>query len=109
MDMASMTAEWLTPLRAGIGEFRAQVSLIPLRGSSGDLRYSLSIRLSAMRFPSLPISTSWLTRPEGLRAEAIRESLGLRSKGMPRILKEGVATKRLKFKGEKRARTYFAA
>jgi hypothetical protein len=46
---------------------------------------------------------------EGLRAEQIRAELGLQSKEMPRILKEGVATKKLKTKGQKRATTYFAA
>jgi hypothetical protein len=46
---------------------------------------------------------------EGLRAEQIRAALGLQAKEMPRILKEGLATKKLKTKGQKRATTYFAA
>jgi len=46
---------------------------------------------------------------EGLRAEAIREELGLQSKELPRILKQGLSTRRLKSKGQKRATTYFAA
>jgi hypothetical protein len=45
---------------------------------------------------------------EGLRAEQIRAELGLQAKEMPRILKEGLATKKLKTKGQKRATTYFA-
>jgi hypothetical protein len=45
---------------------------------------------------------------EGMRAEPIRESLGLEAKEMPRVLKEGLATKKLKSKGQKRATTYFA-
>ncbi len=46
---------------------------------------------------------------DGLRAEQIRAELGLQAKEMPRILKEGLATKKLKAKGQKRATTYFAA
>ena len=44
----------------------------------------------------------------GLRAEQIRTSLGLQSKEMPRVLKEGLATKMLSKKGQKRATVYFA-
>jgi hypothetical protein len=44
----------------------------------------------------------------GLRAEEIRAKLDLESKQLPRVLKEGLATKRLSKKGEKRATTYFA-
>ena len=45
---------------------------------------------------------------DGLRAEEIRTNLGMLSKEMPRILKEGVSTKKLSTKGQKRATTYFA-
>jgi hypothetical protein len=44
----------------------------------------------------------------GLRAEQIRVELRMQPKEMPRVLKEGVSTKRLKTKGQKRATTYFA-
>jgi hypothetical protein len=44
----------------------------------------------------------------GLRAEQIRKQLGLQSKEMPRILKEGLAKKKLKAKGQKRATAYSA-
>ncbi|HWW83869.1 MAG TPA: hypothetical protein VNZ26_09730 [Vicinamibacterales bacterium] len=44
---------------------------------------------------------------DGLRAEQIRDELGLQPKEMPRILKEGLSTKKLKSKGQKRATTYF--
>jgi hypothetical protein len=47
--------------------------------------------------------------PEGLRAEQIRDELGLHPKEMPRILKEGLSKKVLKSRGQKRATTYFAA
>jgi hypothetical protein len=46
--------------------------------------------------------------PEGLRAEQIRTALSLQAKEMPRVLKEGVSTKKLRIKGQKRATTYFA-
>ncbi len=45
---------------------------------------------------------------EGLRAERIRVELGLMAKEMPRVLKDGLAAKKLTAKGQKRATTYFA-
>jgi hypothetical protein len=45
---------------------------------------------------------------DGLRAEEIRSNLGMLAKEMPRILKEGLAAKKLTSKGQKRATTYFA-
>ncbi len=45
---------------------------------------------------------------DGLRAEEIRSTLGMQAKEMPRILKEGLSTKKLTCKGQKRATTYFA-
>ncbi|WP_394844838.1 hypothetical protein LZC95_48300 [Pendulispora brunnea] len=45
---------------------------------------------------------------EGLRAEQIREELGLEAKELPRPLKELVANRKVKTKGQKRATTYFA-
>jgi hypothetical protein len=45
---------------------------------------------------------------DGLRAEEIRSSLGMMAKEMPRILREGLSTKKLTSKGQKRATTYFA-
>jgi len=48
-------------------------------------------------------------RPEGLRAEQIRAELGLPAKALPRAIAEGLATRRLRKTGRKRATTYFAA
>ena len=45
---------------------------------------------------------------EGLRAEQVRDKLGLQAKEMPRIFKEGLSKRVLKSKGQKRATTYFA-
>jgi hypothetical protein len=44
----------------------------------------------------------------GLRAEQIRAALKLDVREMPRVLKEGLSTKKLSSKGQKRATTYFA-
>jgi hypothetical protein len=46
---------------------------------------------------------------DGLRAEQIRRQLGLQAKELPRILKEGLSSRTLKSKGQKRATTYYAA
>lgn len=48
------------------------------------------------------------TKAKGLRAEEIREALDLDRREVPRVLKEGLKTKRLRVKGQKRASTYFA-
>jgi hypothetical protein len=48
------------------------------------------------------------THRDGMRAEAIRSTLGMQAKEMPRILREGLATNKLTCKGNKRATTYFA-
>jgi hypothetical protein len=45
--------------------------------------------------------------PGGLRAEQIRQKLGLQAKELPRPLKEGLEGGRLKKVGRKRATTYF--
>jgi hypothetical protein len=45
--------------------------------------------------------------PKGMRAEEIRQTLGLQAKELPRPLKEAVKAGRLGKSGEKRATTYF--
>ena len=47
------------------------------------------------------------THKTGMRAEEIRSKLGMQAKEMPRILKAGIAAKKLSTKGQKRATTYF--
>jgi hypothetical protein len=44
----------------------------------------------------------------GLRSEQIRVALNLDVREIPRVLKEGLASKKLTSKGQKRATTYFA-
>jgi hypothetical protein len=48
------------------------------------------------------------THKGGMRAEEIRAMLGMDPKEMPRILKEGISTRKLTSKGQKRATTYSA-
>jgi hypothetical protein len=48
------------------------------------------------------------SKKDGLRAEQIRKALKLDVREMPRVLKDGLATKKLTSKGRKRATTYFA-
>lgn len=48
-------------------------------------------------------------KKDGLRAEQIRDALKMQSKELPRVLQEGLAKKKLKSKGQKRATTYFSA
>jgi hypothetical protein len=47
--------------------------------------------------------------PAGLRAEQIRMQLNMLAKELPRPLAEGLASKALRKKGQKRATVYFAA
>ena len=46
--------------------------------------------------------------PEGLRAEQIREALGVQAKELPRPLADGLSEGRISKSGQKRATTYFA-
>ena len=49
------------------------------------------------------------TKKAGLRSEEIRKALKLDVREVPRVLKEGLAKKALKSKGQKRATAYTAA
>jgi hypothetical protein len=49
------------------------------------------------------------THGKGLRAEEIRKALSLDVREVPRVLKEGLRTKRLKAKGNRRATVYRTA
>jgi hypothetical protein len=48
------------------------------------------------------------TKKAGLRSEEIRKALKLDVREVPRVLKEGLAKKKLKSKGQKRATVYSA-
>lgn len=47
--------------------------------------------------------------PSGMRAEQIRDALGVQAKELPRPLADGLADGRLTKSGQKRATTYFAS
>jgi hypothetical protein len=49
------------------------------------------------------------SKGKGMRSEEIRKFLSLDVREVPRVLGEGLKTKKLKSKGQKRATTYFAA
>jgi hypothetical protein len=47
--------------------------------------------------------------PDGMRAEQIREELGLEAKELPRPIADALSSKQITKSGDKRATTYFAA
>jgi hypothetical protein len=49
------------------------------------------------------------TKKAGLRSEQLRAALKLDKREMPRVLGDGLKSKKLKSRGQKRATTYFAA
>ena len=65
------------------------------RRSPADIAHVLDLISSLLR-----------ANPKGLRAEEIRQKLGLRPNEMPRPLKDGLASGRLTKSGQKRATTY---
>jgi hypothetical protein len=67
------------------------------RRSAEDIAKALSQIVSLLK-----------SKKDGLRSEQIRAALKLRPNEMPRVLKEGIAKKQLKSRGQKRATTYFA-
>ena len=90
---ADSEAKETTRTRSG----RQKAERLPRR-STDDIAKSLDLVTKLVK-----------SQPKGLRAEEIRKKLGLEVREMPRILKEGLAKKKLKSKGQKRATTYFAA
>jgi hypothetical protein len=122
-----------TTLESLASDFASQV-LLALRGASIDELMEVS-RGTAARRPRAPgvgvkrrgkggrlgrRSTAELEavldsivgllekNPKGMRAEQIRESLGVEAKELPRPLAEGLSNGSLKKTGQKRATTYFA-
>ena len=55
------------------------------------------------------IVTLLKSKKAGLRSEQIRDALELDKRELPRVLGEGLKTKKLKSKGQKRATIYSAA
>jgi hypothetical protein len=77
--------------------YRIRKSARLARRSSEDVKATLDKVVGLLR-----------TKKDGLRAEHIRSALKLDVREMPRVLREGLATKKLAAKGQKRATTYFA-
>lgn len=72
------------------------VKMAPLkRQSSDDIEHALGRVVALLR-----------ETPSGLPAEKIRAALGMESRELPRILKEGLAKNRLTARGRKRATVY---
>ena len=78
---------------------------VPKKGKPGRLRRRSDEEIAAVLSKVVLLVK---THKDGMRAEEIRSKLGMQSKEMPRILKQGVAKKKLTTKGQKRATTYFA-
>jgi hypothetical protein len=68
------------------------------RRSAEDIARTLELVVAAVK----------KNKDQGMRAEEIRKELQLDVREVPRVLKEGIAKKRLRSKGQKRATTYFA-
>lgn len=98
------------PTAAGRGRRGAAAKAAPAGarsriGKGGRLRRRSKADLGAVLDSIVALVSK---HADGLRAEQIRKELGLVAKELPRPLAEGLATKRLTKKGEKRATTYFA-
>lgn len=75
------------------------------RGKGGRLGRRSSAELNAVLESIVGLLEK---NPKGLRAENIRENLGLEAKELPRPLAEGIRNGSLRKTGQKRATTYFA-
>jgi hypothetical protein len=78
------------------GPTRRRSGRLPRR-SAGDIAQALDAIVGLLK-----------DNAAGLRAEQIRQKLGLQAKELPRPLKEGLDARRLSKVGRKRATTYFA-
>jgi hypothetical protein len=78
----------------------------PLRRSSGRLARRSIEQIDATLAKVVAAVTA---KKGGMRAEEIRKALRLDVREIPRVLKQGLRTKKLKAKGQKRATTYSAA
>ncbi len=78
----------------------------PARKSKGRLRRRSQEEINKALAQVVAVVKS---KKAGLRAEQIRAALKMEAKEMPRILKEGLAKKALKSRGQKRSTTYTAA
>jgi hypothetical protein len=91
------TARSTPPARPSAGPAQAAPGGRLPRRSAEDIAKVLEVVVSLLG-----------SRKNGLRAEQIRTELNLQAKELPRILKEGLARKKVRAVGQKRATTYFA-
>jgi len=68
------------------------------RRSPEEIKKTLGLVVAALK----------TSKKSGMRAEEIRKFLDLDVREVPRVLKEGLSSKLLRSKGQKRATTYFA-
>jgi hypothetical protein len=68
------------------------------RRSSEDIQKTLGLVIAAIKG----------AQGKGMRAEEIRDFLKIDKRELPRVLAEGLTSKKLRSKGKKRATTYFA-
>jgi len=78
------------------------------RSGGGHGRRTIAHPLARAAWPKSRAIHFWDTTGAGLRAEQIRQKLGLAANEMPRVLKQGLSTKTIKAKGQKRSTTYTA-
>ena len=109
-NLEDLLAESGTPARRGAGR-PAKLSAAPKAAAAPRARKPgrLARRSPADIAKALDQVVALVkSKKDGLRAEQIRAALKMESKEMPRVLKEGLAKKKVKAKGQKRATTYFA-
>jgi hypothetical protein len=95
--------ESATPSRRGAPAAPAAPASSRRRGGRLARRSADDIGAMVERIVELLTNSS-----EGLRAEQIRDALGVEAKELPRPLAEALASKRIIKSGQKRATTYFA-
>jgi hypothetical protein len=102
-----------TPAKAAKAPAKAHVAapLVKAKGSKGKAS-KRATRLPRRSLEEIKKTLSEVVKlvgkGKGLRAEEIRTAMNLDLREVPRVLKEGLATKVLKAKGQKRATTYTA-
>lgn len=107
--LAALRSASLEDLQAEAGGGRARGGggqPDPLRRAKGRLARRTQEQIDATL--AKVVAAVKATKGKGLRAEEIKTALGLDKREMPRVLKEGLAKKKLKAKGQKRATTYTA-
>jgi hypothetical protein len=99
-----------TGVDAQVGRGRLPTSRGERRTKPGDARKSGRLprrSLEAIGNQLAHVVALLKESKEGLRAEQIRDRLGVQAKELPRVLKQGLSTKILACEGNKRATTYF--